>query len=757
MLDETIKQIVLKFKVDDQANFGDVQKKISGLNEAFAKSIPSREATEFLRISEKIGGEFQKVAQSMNAMRMTQLKTDLRDINQQMGDLQKQLREVDQQVKTSSLAGDAAAYSAATSQRDKLMGQISSMGGQREAIQGAIGSQPSRLRTRLGQVSTAAQVAGFGGELYGGAEQLAGYKMQAVIENRLSRMESYSAEVKRNQEILYGGDALRAMYYARNQNLATNMAVADVTGARRQLYGQMVGQYSGVTGAGVQGAMQGALAGLPGGAPGMFMSGAAGAISGAGRQVLSAERTRFELGQFDAGTQARILEQRREFQERLMQSDPNYYLNRMVMDRARGYARGMETAGMTMGQFGDIRRLSAASGIVTPEEALGGIQSMTGQMSGREARLAAGRGIGMMRAGAGSGTFQERTRFAAAVAGTGRGGDLDQTMAGISNAFADPGLNLAYQRVLTGNIEASPIALSPALAAARTAGSLAAIEQSGTTGMRAIAGLQHAAQIPEMMNQAGTLENQLMRTAIRGSILGAGLKGGMAVSVENYISQMSLQELNDLPKNKQLLRVLGLNEEQARNITQSARQGKANALSLSGADSKLISAVQSGKMTPTQMGQISLIESGGGKMSVEAMIGRGAFLQSDISGRTRMTRGGAGARGVNPIKGLAEAQGAGQATLEEDIMNQVSSGQLSPAEAQKAMNQAISGRKGDVSFYKGMVEREAAGFGADTNRPMANAAQDVKSALSDLTSALTSAALQIRRSFGSAGKTVSTK
>lgn len=753
MLDETIKQIVLKFKVDDQSNFGDVQKKISGLNEAFAKSMPSREAADFLRISEKIGGEFQKVAQSINAMRMTQLKADLRDINQHMGDLQKQLREVDQQVKTSSLSGDASAYNQATAQRDSLMGQMSAAGGQREAMQ-AVANQ--KMTQRIGKIAVGAQAAGFAGELYGGAEGLQGYKMQATIENRLNRMESYSAEVKRNQDILYGGDALRAMYYSKNKGMATDMAVSDVTGARRQMYGQMVGQYSGVGEAALTGGAKGALTGMVGGTGGMAVGGAAGAIGGAGKQVLSAERTRFDLGQFDMGTQANILEKRREFQERLMQADPDYHLNRMTMDRSRGYARSMETTGMTMGQFGDVRKLSAASGIVNPDEAVGGVQQMTGQMSGREARFAAGRGIGMMRAGAGSGSYQERTRFAAAVQGSGRAGDMDSTMAGISNMFADPGMNLAAQRATTAQLEGGTLSMGPNSTAARTASALSAIQKTGATGMRSISGMNQALGQGENMNQAGTIENQIMRTAVRGGVMGAGLSGGMAVSVENYISQLNIAELNNLPKNKQLLKILGLSEEQARSISTVAKRAKADTLRLSGAPPELISKMEKGNMSPTDMGQLALIESGGQKTSMEALVGRGSLLNSDVSGKARTPMGGRGS-GSNPFKGLAEAQGSGMATAEQDIMDQVSSGKLSPEAAQKAMDNMIGGRKKDASFYKGMANREAGGMGGDTDRPTANMAEDVKNALGDLTSALTSAASQIRRSFGTAGKTVSSK
>jgi hypothetical protein len=759
MLDETIKQIVLKFKVDDQANVSEISKHLNKLNESMQKSIPTKEASEFLKISEKIGGEFQKVAQSMNNMRMVQLKGDLRDINTQMGELQRQLHQVDQQVKSSALGGDREAYMSASTQRDQLMGQMATLGGRQQAVSGAVGGGGGFMSRNAGRVIAGAQTVSAVGGMYGGYEALEGYKTQALIENKLSRIESYASDLRRAQENTYGGNVLRAYYDARFSDMATRMAVANVTGQRREMFGQTVGAEARVGGAAVEGAMTGGLQGLPGGATGMAVGAVAGGVGAAGNQALSAERLRFQLSQFDQSRRAEVMDKRREYLDRLAASAPDRVMMEYMFNQAPSRARIESTMGFGGNVLPGLYGQALGTGVAGREDVNSALMSTRGRMSTTEQLTGIEAAVGGMGKRVGVGTLQERQGLAAGIQRNVPrigGAQLESSMSQIQSTF-EPGMQVGFEAGVRGQMSQTIMPVNPMTMAGRAAGALGAAQATGVSGQMAQEGFQRALEMGEPMAQGGTLENQIMRSSIRGAILGAGATGGMAVATENLISQMGFEEIEALPNNPQLLKALGLNRSAARQIVQRAKRAKIDTLRMAGVPEDTLRRLGAGKATQVDRMRVGLIETGGRRENISALAGRGALVEQRVSGTTGKL-GGRGPGAETDNMGISRAAGEGQAALEQSIsMIQQESGGAIGGAAVSQMRENLSTVEGKRAVTAGLITGQQQGMMSDAAGAKENVAQDLKGSLKELSAAIRSAASEIRQSFGSSGKVVHTR
>lgn len=677
------------------------------------------------------------------------------------------------------------------------MGKSIDLGNYRELekITKNIGTEFSRITSTIEKIMTspagklgaviagAGYAVGTGLKMTGSYMQFAGQEKQVAIDYALNRAGSIFQEQQARMQMMYSGNVAGVRDLVQYGGQAKGIAEKRFGAREEQLKGQVLQSAGGMTDLNLTGAMMGGgmKMGVAGGVGAGALSGGAatipgaiaGFVTGTAMDIIkqlqnSAQNTslaRQQLDEFRKTKDIFIMSQIRELATRLAQMDDPFAraMEDVIQPRIMSDVQSMKALGTTEGNYYSQRAYGLERGL-SAEQPIAMRQRLQSQgFTGRSQFNLTQSALSKYGGNRLAGTFEQQGGYMAATAMY--GGGNTENLRGTENRYEDAATQLAAQNADIANMSANATFTkgAPSLAQGQTDAMISGAMRMGATQDQAnmIAG-RVAGKVSSITTQTGTIENQVLRTSIRGALQKAGVGGTKLLYAEQYLSNRSPQEIQQLfatDKNGNLLNrsliknVFGLNDKQALTLKKSFVESNLKILQAEGASKSTIEKIQAHKnLNQSELFEVgSRLIPGFEQMSLAEGGAASSSLVASLEGRRGKTGTGARPRdeATENAETYARTVGTAQAAEEHDVRIY-----------NKEQGARIKNTMGSVEDFENMTPQQRADLKKMGNKEKANlngaagSQTELDKAVSHFVTVISGAATAIESAFKTGGMTV---
>jgi hypothetical protein len=621
--DDVIKQLVLRLKVEGQDELSKVTQTLSKDMTGAGKSFPTRDMSELVKLSEKVGGEFKKVVDQLSGLRLTTLKNEIKDIDDKLKTLQSNLRGTMTSVQAQAEA----------------MGQIGDLAKQKAGLQQeAAGLTRPGLLQRMGGPLVAgfgtAMVASQAYETFAQFNRVRAEQTNQDINARLNAVQQLMMPIQREQQLYYSGNLTRLALERQANERAREVARAQVEQERQALEARVQETTGAIGRRAAAGAGMGALGFLGGGPLGIFTT-AAGAIGGGGSALIQRYQAQRQLQRFQETEQGRYAQLFTQARTQMSQ-EPMEPLIEAVRAQALPMTRMQQAYGGDIEQLMGVGR--GVQGTAFSEQEMRqmapGVQAQVGGYRGMEIV----RSMNRLRSQGYQGDVGTMLRTLTAMSkagGTANVANVEKLFPQTQTATGNTVYQNLINQMTAGIQERSNLALNYGGVAGQM-GFIAGQAAPGEDPQRKMQALTSMMGMPDYMKTSGTMENMLYRSNIREALFKAGKRGMEASSLENWISTLDVKQLQPGSEAWDMLKSFGLNPHEILGARVKSSEQRLDTIM----GKNMVNALKSGTHKRATLERAAMLETGGigpdgQPLSTDQLLVEGRKLELELNPRRR--------------------------------------------------------------------------------------------------------------------------